>query len=93
MCWASARQRRGHDLAIVLDLSDSTVLSSGVDLDGDGVGGGTDPELLAWLTEQPGVRGALVDRLREVDLDDSILMAELSAAEAEALENLLKPAA
>jgi hypothetical protein len=79
---ASARQRRGHDLAIVLDLSDSTVLSSGVDLDSDGVDGGTDPELLAWLTEQPGVRGALVDRLREVDLDDSILMAELSAAEA-----------
>jgi hypothetical protein len=80
--WASARRRGGHDLAIVLDLSDSTVLSSGVDLDGDGADGGTDPDFLSWLSEQPGVRGTLVDRLREVDLDDSILMAEISAAEA-----------
>jgi hypothetical protein len=80
--WASARERRGHDLAIVLDLSDSTVLSSGVDLDGDGADGGTDPDFLVWLSEQPGVRRALVDRLRETDLDDSILMAEMSAAEA-----------
>jgi hypothetical protein len=67
---------------IVLDLSDSTVLSSGVDLDGDGSPGETDPQLLAWLTEQPGARRALVERLRELDLDDSILMAEVSAAEA-----------
>jgi hypothetical protein len=79
---AGARRSRGHDLVIVLDLSDSTVLSSGVDLDGDGSHGATDPELLTWLTEQPGVRGALVERLREVDLDDSILMAEVAAAEA-----------
>jgi hypothetical protein len=80
--WASARRGRRHDLVIVLDLSDSTVLSSGVDLDGDGSQGGTDPQLLAWLTEQPGTRRALVERLREVDLDDSVLMAEVSAAEA-----------
>jgi hypothetical protein len=80
--WASARRKRAHDLVIVLDLSDSTVLSSGVDLDGDGSHGGTDPQLLGWLTEQPGARRALVERLREVDLDDSILMAEVSAAEA-----------
>ncbi len=79
---ASARGKRGHDLVIVLDLSDSTILSSGVDLDGDGPEGRTDPELLGWLAGQPGVRGALVERLREVDLDDSILMAELVAAEA-----------
>jgi hypothetical protein len=79
---ASARRGRGHDLVIVLDLSDSTVLSSGVDLDGDGPGGGTDPGLLAWLAEQPGVPRALLDRLRNLDLEDSILMAEVSAAEA-----------
>lgn len=79
---ASARRSRGYDLVIVLDLSDSTVLSSGVDLDGDGSDAGTDPEFLAWLTEQPGVRGALVERLRDLDLDDSILMAEVTAAEA-----------
>ena len=79
--WASARQRRRHDLVIALDLSDSTVLSSGVDLDGDGTGAVTDPAFLDWLSEQPGVRRALVERLREVDLDDSILMAEISAAE------------
>jgi hypothetical protein len=80
--WAGARQGRGHDLVIVLDLSDSTILSSGVDLDGDGSGGGTDPGFLTWLSEQPGVHGALVERIREVDLDDSILMAEVTAAEA-----------
>jgi hypothetical protein len=79
--WASARQRRRHDLVIVLDLSDSTVLSSGVDLDGDGSDAVTDPEFLSWLTQQPDVRGPLVKRLREVDLDDSILMAEILAAE------------
>jgi hypothetical protein len=47
--WASARQRRRHDLVIALDLSDSTVLSSGVDLDGDGTGAVTDPAFLCWL--------------------------------------------
>jgi len=67
---------------IVLDVSDSTILSSGLDLDGDGPEGRTDPELLTRLGEQPGVRGALVERLQEVDLEDSILMAELAAAEA-----------
>jgi hypothetical protein len=80
--WAFGGQGRRHDLVIVLDLSDSTVLSSGVDLDGDGTEGGTDPEFLTWLGEQPGVRGAMVERIREVDLDDSVLMAELWAAEA-----------
>jgi hypothetical protein len=80
--WASARERRRHDLVIVLDLSDSTVLSCGVDLDGDGLGAVTDPGFLRWLTAQPNLRGALVGRLRQVDLDDSILMAEIMAAEA-----------
>ena len=80
--WASARRGRAHDLVIVLDLSDSSVRSSGLDLDGDGSSGRTDPEFLAWLAEQQGVRGALVERLQEVDLDDSILMAEVAAAEA-----------
>ena len=79
---ASARRSRGHDLVVVLDLSDSTVRSSGLDLDGDGASGRTDPELLTWLAEQPGVRGGLVQRLREEDFDDSILMAEVAAAEA-----------
>lgn len=80
--WASARGSRGHDLMIVLDLSDSTILPSGLDLDGDGPDGRTGSELLDWLDGQPGVRSALVERLREVDLDDSVLMAELAAAEA-----------
>jgi hypothetical protein len=79
---AGARRSRGHDLVVVLDLSDSTVRSSGLDLDGDGPSGRTDPAFLTWLGEQPGVRGALPERLREVDLDDSILMAEVAAAEA-----------
>jgi hypothetical protein len=79
---ASARRRLRHDLVIVLDLSDSTVLSSGVDLDGDGPDGGTDPKLLRWFAGQPGAGPVLVERLQEVDLDDSILMAELSAADA-----------
>jgi len=78
---ASARRSRGHDLLIVLDLSDSTVRSSGLDLDGDGASGRTDPDLLTWLVEQPGVRGGLVKRLQEADFDDSILMAEVAAAE------------
>jgi len=79
---AGARRGRGHELVIVLDLSDSTVLPSGLDLDGDGPGGGTDPELLGWLREQPGAGGALLARLQGLDLEDSILMAEVSAAEA-----------
>ena len=79
---AGARRGRRHELVIVLDLSDSTVLPSGLDLDGDGPGGGTDPALLGWLGEQPGAGGALVARLQGLDLDDSILMAEVSAAEA-----------
>jgi hypothetical protein len=82
---ASARAGRGHDLVIALDLSDSTILPSGVDLDGDGPEARTDPERLAdlaRLADQAGVREALVARLRDVDLDDSILMAEVSAAEA-----------
>ena len=79
---AGARRSRGHDLVIVLDLSDSTVRSSGLDLDGDGPAARTDPELLTWLAEQPGVRRGLVERLREEDFDDSVLMAEVAAAEA-----------
>jgi hypothetical protein len=79
---AGLRGQRGHEVVIVLDLSDSTLQYSGVDLDGDGPGGTTRPELLAWLSEQPGVRDGLVQRLRESDFEDSILAAELEAARA-----------
>lgn len=79
---AGARGQRGHEIVLALDLSDSTLQPCGVDLDGDGPGGTTRPEFLAWLAAQPGVRDGLVQRLRESDFEDSILAAELDAARA-----------
>lgn len=79
---AGARGQRGHEIVLVLDRSDSALQPCGVDLDGDGPGGTTRPELLAWLAAQSGVRAALVQRLRESDFEDSILAAELEAARA-----------
>jgi hypothetical protein len=67
------------DVAIVLDLSESTLHPSGLDLDGDGLDGKTDPALQERLArEQP----VLAQRLRELDLEDTILAAELEAASA-----------
>jgi hypothetical protein len=67
------------DVAIVLDLSESTLHPSGLDLDGDGPNGKSDPALLERLArEQP----VLAQRLRELDFEDTILAAELEAASA-----------
>jgi hypothetical protein len=67
------------DVALVLDLSESTLHPSGVDLDGDGPGGRSDAALLERLArEEP----ALARRLAELDFEDSILAAELEAAAA-----------
>jgi hypothetical protein len=67
------------DVAIVLDLSESTLHPSGVDLDGDGPGGRSDPALIERLSrESP----ALARRLAEIDFEDTILAAELEAADA-----------
>ena len=78
--YAGARSRRGQDLVIVVDISDSTLESTGVDLDGDGPEGTTDPLLVDWLLRQPDVSDRLVERVQEEDFDDSVLMAELAAA-------------
>jgi len=65
-----------NDLVIAIDVSDSVVLPSGWDVDGDGPDGRTDPERAARHAHEP----ALAARMREGDLDDSVLMAELAAA-------------
>ncbi|MBW2242135.1 MAG: VWA domain-containing protein, partial [Deltaproteobacteria bacterium] len=77
---AGTRGRSGFDLVVAIDLSDSTLEPSGADLDGDGEGGVTDPAWLAALER----RGNLPPRLRVrlaagLDLEDSILAAELEA--------------
>lgn len=78
--YAGARGRDGHDLIIVIDISDSTTEHSGVDLDGDGEQGTTGAGFLDWLGRQPEARESLVRRLARSDFDDSVLMAELGAA-------------
>jgi hypothetical protein len=78
--YAGSRGRRGQDLMIVIDVSDSTIEPSGVDLDGDGESGTTDARMRAWLLEQPDVRESLIERVERFDFDDSVLMAELAAA-------------
>ena len=65
------------DVAVVLDLSDSTLHPSGVDLDGDGPGGRSDPALVERLARE---QQALAQRLAELDFEDTILAAELEAA-------------
>jgi hypothetical protein len=67
-----------HDLVIVLDASDSTILPSGWDVDGDGPGGTTDPRRAEHFADSP----VLAARMRAADLDDSVLMAEIAAARA-----------
>jgi len=72
----------GTDLVIALDLSDSTLLPVGIDLDGDGPAGRTDAALLARLekTEAPLL---LRSRLRKgLDFEDTVLASELEAANA-----------
>lgn len=79
---AAARELGEHDLVLVLDLSESSLLPSGWDVDGDGPKGRTDPALLARLTARPEFPPNLVARLGEADFDDSVLAATLAAARA-----------
>jgi len=79
---AGRRPARGQDVVIAVDLSDSTTASSGHDLDGDGPEGRTSPERLARLAAEAGPGAAVVKPLAELDLEDSVLFAELLAAEA-----------
>jgi hypothetical protein len=71
----------GWDLAIVLDLSESTLHPSGLDLDGDGPDGRSDPELLRRFQPTGFAGPGLLKRLQtELDFEDTILAAELEAA-------------
>lgn len=67
-----------NDLVIAIDVSDSVLLASGWDVDGDGPGGRSTP---VWA-ETYGSDPVLAMRARESDLDDSVLMAEIAAARA-----------
>lgn len=79
---AAARELGAHDLVLVLDLSESSLLPSGWDVDGDGSKGGTDTAFLGRLTARPEFPPSLVQRLSESDFDDSVLAATLAAARA-----------
>jgi hypothetical protein len=70
------------DVAIVLDLSESTLHPSGLDLDGDGPGGRTDPALVAAFRPTGFAGPALAQRMAGdgFDFEDTILAAELEAA-------------
>lgn len=75
----------GWDVAIVLDLSESTLHASGLDLDGDGPGGRTDPRLAAAFRPTGFAGPALARRIASepgFDFEDTILAAELEAASA-----------
>lgn len=76
-----SRRGSGHDVVIAIDVSESSLEDSGMELDGDGPLGETDPELLAWLRDQPGSE-RLVRHLLEQDFEDTVLAAELEAARA-----------
>lgn len=78
--YAGARKPRGHDVIIAIDVSDSTTRPSGQDLDGDGEGGRTSPALLEEIAARASDRAVVVP-LRALDLEDSVLYAELAAAE------------
>src|SRR5690606_19613278 len=73
---AAPRGAASNDLVIAIDVSDSVLLPSGWDVDGDGPGGRAD----AWWAEVYGRDPVLAQRARESDLDDSVLMAEIAAA-------------
>jgi len=75
-----SRRGSGHDVVIAIDVSESTLEDTGIDLDGDGPLGRSDPALVAWLEGQA-ADDSLVERLRErQDFDDTVLAAELEAA-------------
>jgi len=74
---ASAR----WEIALVLDLSESTLHPSGLDLDGDGPEGRTDPGLVAAFQPTGFAGPELAKRMRDsFDFEDTILAAELEAA-------------
>jgi hypothetical protein len=79
---AAARGARTHELVIVLDVSASTALPSGWDVDADGAHGRTNPARLARLLAKPDLPAGLTERLRSEDFDDSVLAAELAATSA-----------
>ncbi len=80
---AGFRAKTGTDLVVAIDLSDSTLQSSGVDLDGDGTQGKTGPGFLRAVTSQGEMPAVLEARLkRGLDADDTILAAELEATRA-----------
>ncbi|HVH07481.1 MAG TPA: hypothetical protein VNE71_15935 [Myxococcota bacterium] len=68
-------------MIIAIDVSDSTMASSGRDLDGDGPDGRTDPALWRDIVARA-PEAVLVRPLEGLDLDDSVLFAELAAAAA-----------
>ncbi len=73
------RRGTGHDLVIAIDVSESTLADAGIDLDGDGPLGRTDPAMLDWLSgQEAGER--LVRRFTTQDFEDTVLAAELMAA-------------
>jgi hypothetical protein len=87
--WLEVRGRTGFaelfesDVVIVLDLSNSSMLASGIDLDEDGVVG----EDHRWLTARIAGRGTTGTKADRVpmhrwtsDSDDTVAMAELEAA-------------
>lgn len=75
--------RRGevHDVVIALDVSESTLEDSGLELDDDLPGDRTDPHLLEWLLSQEGGE-RLAKKLDTQDFDDTVLAAEIEAARA-----------
>ncbi len=75
------RRGSGHDVVIAIDVSESTLEDSGMELDGDGPAGRTDPELLEWVASREGGE-RLAKKLAEQDFDDTVLAAELEAARA-----------
>jgi hypothetical protein len=79
---AGARGLAGQDVVVAIDLSDSTIEPSELDLDGDGEAGGTDPTYGDWLRRHPDARDSFLERIGREDFDDSVLMAELAAARA-----------
>ena len=79
---AAKRGLRPQDFVIVIDVSESTLLPSGWDVDADGPRGRTDPALLERLGARSDVPPGLLARLAESDFEDSVLAAELAAAQA-----------
>jgi hypothetical protein len=79
---AGGRTPAGHDVVIAIDLSASATAPSGHDLDGDGPDGRTSPALLARIAERGASETTQKVLAEVVDLEDSVLFAELLAAQA-----------